>query len=94
MGKLIFTAITSEGGLLPSDFLQTLLSPGSSVPGMEEVSYHLAKGERVTEAVNRSWNRLKGCWENYQRALVKKNENYLAVLVDSWYTSRYKAQCD
>lgn len=74
MGKLIFTAITSEGGLLPSDFLQTLLSPGSSVPGMEEVSYHLAKGERVTEAVNRSWNRLKGCWENYQRALVKKNE--------------------
>ncbi len=74
MGKLIFTAITSEGGLLPSDFLQTLLSPGSSVPGMEEVSYHLAKGERVTEAVNRSWNRLKGCWENYQRALAKKNE--------------------
>ncbi len=74
MGRLIFTAITSEGGLLPSDFLQALLSPGSTIPGMEEVNYHLAEGERVTETVNRSWNRLKGCWENYQRALAKKNE--------------------
>jgi hypothetical protein len=67
-----FTAITSEGGLLPSDFLLALLDHKSDIKGLDPVTYGLAPGERIGEQVNRSWNRLKGCWANFQVAIANK----------------------
>lgn len=67
-----FIAITSEGGLLPADFLHELPDPKTSIEGVTPVAYHLAEGERLNEQINRSWHRLKGCWENFKKAVADK----------------------
>jgi hypothetical protein len=67
-----FTAITSEGGLLPADFLAELLAPKAAIEGLTPVSYNLAEGERINEQVNRSWNRLKGRWTDLKKAIADK----------------------
>jgi hypothetical protein len=67
-----FIAITSEGGLLPADFLHELPDPKTVIEGVTPVAYHLAEGERLNEQINRSWNRLKGCWENFKKAISAK----------------------
>ena len=67
-----FIAITSEGGLLPADFLHELPDPKTTIDGVTPVAYHLAEGERLNEQINRSWNRLKGCWENFKKAIAAK----------------------
>ncbi|MBI4369150.1 MAG: N-6 DNA methylase [Elusimicrobia bacterium] len=69
-----FAAVTSEGGMLPSDFLQELLKPGSGIDGLEPTTYHLAEGEKLNEAVSRSWGRLKGCWVNFKKSIASKPE--------------------
>lgn len=68
----IFTGITSEGGILPADFLAALTDPKSGIEGLDPVTYRLAPGERIGDQVNRSWNRLKGCWVNLQRSISSK----------------------
>jgi hypothetical protein len=68
----IFTGISSEGGLLPGDFLESLTDPKSGIEGLDPVAFHLAPGERIGDQVNRSWNRLKGCWTNFLHAIAAK----------------------
>jgi hypothetical protein len=67
-----FIAITSEGGLLPADFLHELPDPKTNIEGVTPVAYHLAEGERFNEQINRSWHRLKGCWENFKKVIAGK----------------------
>jgi len=64
-----FQTIRSEGGLLPSDLLQRLSGRDKDIPGVTESSYHLS-GEKLNEAINRSWNRLSGAWKAFQDALT------------------------
>ena len=68
----IFTGITSEGGILPTDFLAELTNPKSDIEGLNPTTYRLAPGERIGDQVNRSWNRLKGCWTNFLRSIAAK----------------------
>jgi hypothetical protein len=67
-----FIAITSEGGLLPADFLAELLSPKTAIEGLTPQSYNLAEGERISEQVNRSWVRLQGRWADFKKAIASK----------------------
>lgn len=67
-----FVAITTEGGMLPADFLAELLAPKNSIDGLTPVSYNLADGERINEQVNRSWNRLIGRWADFKKAISAK----------------------
>ena len=67
-----FLAVTSEGGLLPADFLQELLDRKSGIEGLDPKSYDLAEGEKINEQVDRSWNRLKGCWDNFKRSIADR----------------------
>ena len=57
-----FTTIRSEGGLLPTDLLARVREAGSGLPGTAPEDYHLAPGEKLGEAITRSWNRLTGTW--------------------------------
>ena len=66
-------AITTEGGLLPADFLAELLSPKADIDGLTPSSYNLADGERISEQVNRSWNRLKGRWADFKSVITEKS---------------------
>ena len=61
-----FTTIRTEGGLLPVDLLQQLISGDGDLDGIEPIHYHLAAGERFNEVITRSWNRLDRAWETFR----------------------------
>lgn len=80
-----FQTIRSEGGLLPSDLLQRLSGRDKDIPGVSESSYHLS-GEKLNEAINRSWNRLSGAWKAFQNGLadVPDAEPATSVTREKW----------
>ncbi len=63
-----FTTIHTEGALLPVDLLQRISENDKRLEGLTPESYHLAPGEKLNEAINRSWNRLNGLWGTLQAA--------------------------
>jgi len=67
----IFTTVRSEGAILPSDLLQRIVSGDKDLEGLDAQSFHLLEGERINEAINRSWSRLRGTWVNFQQALTQ-----------------------
>jgi hypothetical protein len=67
----LFATIRTEGGLLPSDLLARVAAGDRDLPGLAPVDYHLAAGERLGEAITRSWNRLIGAWTALQAQLAK-----------------------
>src|SRR5450759_4167107 len=70
-----FTTIHTEGALLPVDLLQRISENDSNLEGLDAVSYHLAPGEKINEAINRSWNRLNGLWGPFQTARARLGSN-------------------
>ena len=46
-----FHCLTSEGGLLPADFLAELLAPKSAIEGLEPTAYNFAEGERIKGSI-------------------------------------------
>jgi len=69
--KTSLTAVRSEGGLLPAEFLERLAAADGTLPGLTPADYHLGPRERLGEAVNRSWSRLLGSWAAFRDALGK-----------------------
>ncbi len=63
----IFSAIRTEGALLPADFLLKVSEGDPSVPGLSPSDFHLLENERLNEAINRSWNRLITIWKNFKK---------------------------
>jgi len=70
-----FTTIHTEGALLPVDLLQRISENDSKLEGLDAVSYNLAPGEKLNEAINRSWNRLNGLWGAFQSARGRLGAN-------------------
>ena len=69
--KEYFTTIRTEGAILPPDLLQRIAGGGQGLDGLSPEDYHLVKGERLNEAINRSWNRLLMSWQVFNAALEK-----------------------
>ncbi|MFI5458113.1 MAG: Eco57I restriction-modification methylase domain-containing protein, partial [Isosphaerales bacterium] len=67
----LFTTVRTEGSILPADLLQRVVARESGLDGLTPASYHLAEGEKLNEAINRSWNRLVGVWPGFQSLLAK-----------------------
>ncbi len=61
-----FTTIHTEGALLPADLLQRVLAVDPGLEGLSPADYHLPAGEKLNEAINRSWNRLQGSWATFR----------------------------
>ncbi|MDO9530030.1 MAG: N-6 DNA methylase [Syntrophales bacterium] len=70
----LFTTIRTEGGLLPADLLQRIADGDGDIEGLKPADYHLYPGEKLNEAINRSWNRLTGAWKSFKNALEKLSE--------------------
>lgn len=64
-----FTNIRTEGGLLPADLLVRVALLDTDLDAVSAEDYHLAAGERITEAIDRSWNRLVGAWEVFAQTI-------------------------
>ena len=78
--KDIFTTIHTEGSILQSDLLQRLIEGDKDIPGLDEAAYHLS-GERVNEAINRSWNRLQSAWKSFQTIRLELPETDLGTRI-------------
>ena len=81
-----FSAVRTEGGLLPQDLLARIHAGDKDLPGTDAESYHLGPHERVGEAANRSWSALTSAWRAFQDALARESETSLATRVtrDRW----------
>jgi hypothetical protein len=64
-----FSAIRTEGGLLPADLLERLLQRDAKLDGLNETAYHLA-GVRLHEAITESWTRLGRVWATFQGTIA------------------------
>jgi hypothetical protein len=62
-----FFNIRTEGALLPSDLLSRLME-GTNLAGLKPEDYHLGAGEKLNEAVSRSWARLLSLWLGFRKA--------------------------
>ena len=68
-----FLTIRAEGALLPVDLLQRVVENDRELGGLTPESYHLS-GEKLNEAINRSWNRLLGAWAAFSAGREKLPE--------------------
>src|SRR3990172_5357275 len=64
-----FVTIRTEGGLIPPGLIQRIAD--GDAEGLKPQDYHLAEGERINEAPNHAWNRLRGAWTGFRAALAK-----------------------
>ncbi|GAO74942.1 hypothetical protein [Meiothermus ruber] len=56
MKNAVSTHVKTVGGLLPSELLQRVAALDRGLGGLEADDYHLV-GERIPEAISRSWGR-------------------------------------
>ena len=54
--------------MFPAGFLRKLAAGSGGVEFLTPESYYLAPGERINEAISRSWNRMVGVWSNFKNA--------------------------
>lgn len=78
--KTAFTTVRTEGGILPADLLTKVLQRDATIGGVTEESYHVT-GEKLNEAISRSWNRLLGVWRGFQEAAAKLPANDFGTTV-------------
>jgi hypothetical protein len=72
-GTLDFQTIRSEGGLLPPDLLRRVLDPKEKLDGTRPEDYGLPTGERPSEVITQSWNRLRKHWLEFRSACGEAN---------------------
>lgn len=70
-----FLSIKTEGGLLPPDILERIARADKELGGLEPTHYHLPQREKLNEAINRAWNRVRIFWEKFQKARQNLSEN-------------------
>lgn len=61
-----FSTVRTEGGLLPADILAKVLAGDSSLHGTSAEDYNLPRGEKLNEAINRAWSRVRTLWEKFR----------------------------
>jgi N-6 DNA Methylase len=72
----VTSSVRTEGGLLPADLLAKVAAGDRDVPGLADADYALAAGDRVREAITRSWNRLVGSWAALTAARVGATDEH------------------
>ncbi|HXF62088.1 MAG TPA: hypothetical protein VNK95_10750, partial [Caldilineaceae bacterium] len=77
-----FTAVKTEGGLLPMDVLQRI-AEGEGLPGLQPEDYHLS-GERLNEAISRSWPRCQKAWRVFVEQREKQPESAVTLTRERW----------
>ena len=73
------TNVTSLGALLPRDLLDRIGSGDPTLSGLDPTDYGLVPGERVRDAVTRSWNRLVGVWGSFRHAESRLTDSDLTA---------------
>ena len=61
--------VRAEGGLFTRDFLERVRRGDDDLDGLRAPQYHLPKGERLADAISRSWARLVPAWKSFRTYL-------------------------
>ncbi|WP_419848643.1 Eco57I restriction-modification methylase domain-containing protein [Candidatus Poriferisocius sp.] len=61
-------AVSVLGALLSRELLERVDNVDLKLPGMKAVDYGLAPGERIRDAITRSWQRLTALWAGFRQA--------------------------
>jgi hypothetical protein len=87
--SLKFSTVRTEGGLLPTDLLARVVEADTSLPGVGAEAYHLGPGERINEAITRSWNRLTGAFAAFEDQLAQAppSDKTATTLTRKWMQS-------
>ena len=78
--------VRSEGGLLPADVLARISALDRDLGGLSSEDFHLVKGERLGEAIARSWARLQPAWESFSEQLeaLPEGDHAVALTRKAW----------
>lgn len=82
-----YTSVASMGGLLPTDLLERVRAGDRGLEGTSVESYGLVPGERLSDQITRSWNRLRGVWEHFSNqldALTESDRTATGLTRDRW----------
>jgi hypothetical protein len=71
--------IKVEGGILSSDYLRQIASGNPQVPGLSPDAYHLAAGQRLSDAISNAWNVMRGRWTAFKDAIKSIPEKDYAI---------------
>lgn len=84
--RTVLSAVTVEGGLLSADFIDRIINDANSIEGIEPGSYHLMGTEKINEAINRSWTRLRAIWDGFQasRSNLPESEPGTGLTRERW----------
>ncbi len=80
-----YTAIRSEGGLLPYDLLDEILA--ETAPGQRPADFGLPKGRRVSDEIQRVWLDAQELWSRFKAGrekLPEKDPNGTTLTRDRW----------
>jgi hypothetical protein len=80
-----YTAIRSEGGLLPYDLLDEILA--ETAPGQKALDFALPKGRRVADEIQRVWLDAQELWSRFKvgrEKLTDKDPHGTTLTRDRW----------
>lgn len=78
-----FQTIRTEGGILPSSVLQSIAALKAN--HLDAASFHLPDGERIQEAIERSWARMLAMWSTFRKALeTDTSESATSLTRERW----------
>src|SRR6516162_9138743 len=81
-----YTAIHSEGGLIPGDILEQIAQ--ESLPGQKASDFGLEKGRRLSEEISRAWSDAQDYWHIFERraADLPEGETGTTLTRERWVT--------
>ena len=81
-----FQTVRSEGGLLPPDLLRRVVDRRAALAGTSPEDYGLSPGERLTEVITHSWNRLRRHYGEFDSAAahLPEGEAGTGLTNDKW----------
>jgi hypothetical protein len=78
-----FSAIRSEGGILPSEFLHTL--SGLAAKSQTNADYGLTRSLYIKDEIGRSWRMASDLWRDYREQQVRKDVDTEQLTLHSWF---------
>jgi len=81
-----FSTVKTEGAMLPPEILVRIAEMDIEMGGLTPDVYHLDKGEKINEAINRSWNRLLGVWGAFRKAqeVLPQEDTGTSITREKW----------
>jgi hypothetical protein len=67
-----YTAIRSEGGLIPYDLLEQIAN--EQVPGQKPADFGLPRDRRLSDEIQRVWNDAQDFWDVFRRRMASPSE--------------------